>query len=506
MLRTAQLIESGFDISTLPGDVRHSIDMLQKSTRGTWETDSQPLHVLDKTIIDTISVLHPGDARVTSLLVDQAMEITDAHNDGFNAVVDNKEQQFADGGKTIGEGHGRMPFRSGKNNKLVKAIYLKRISVWVGIFGPPYLYDLSYKPGTPQASVDEAKKFALSVMEKLDAGQFSDGGQLSLFDKVEKEKITPEMVAARATADREKEPNPQLTLLSFGGGQDSFAILYSMINDKAFRKKYAPNDLVVAMSDTGNEFPYTYKAIKEAQALCKKNNIPFHFITPDQGYHTPGWQNLKANLKRNRVILGAAMGSKACTISLKINVIDKFLHAYMCELYSIPQKQNKQSWQLYADKFGTKARILIGFAKDEEVRVIRSNKLHEFLPLWKRKNIQYVYPLIEEGWNRAIAQQVIGKYRSDIPPPSNCMICFYQSDQELLWLARNYPDEFAEWVEMERVKLERFEGTVPKNYGVYGAITLTQKLEKAKQKYGHMSNEELWEYKMSHGHCVKSAY
>jgi hypothetical protein len=45
-----------------------------------------------------------------------------------------------------------------------------------------------------------------------------------------------------------------------------------------------------------------------------------------------------------------------------------------------------------------------------------------------------------------------------------------------------------------------------KNYGVYGTITLTEKLDQAKKKYGHWSDEQLWDYKMSHGHCVKSSY
>ena len=310
----------------------------------------------------------------------------------------------------------------------------------------------------------------------------------------------------QAVIDREKNPNPQLTLLSFGGGQDSWAILYSLIYDPEFRKKYAPNDLVVAMSDTGNEFPYTYQYVQKAIALCKEHGIHFQFITSDQGYHTPGWMNLKDNMRRNNTILGAAMGVKACTPSLKIQVVDKYMHFYMCEKYGFGPQYQKEGWKLYKEKFGTKARVLIGFAKDEENRVIKSNKNHAFLPIWKIQNIQFVYPLIEEGWNRAKAQEIIGRYRKDIPPPSNCMICFYQSDQELIWLERNHPEEFYDWVSLEKAKLDKHRDQGKKNYGVYGAITLLEKLEKAKEKYGHWTDEQLWEYKMSHGHCVKSSY
>jgi hypothetical protein len=312
----------------------------------------------------------------------------------------------------------------------------------------------------------------------------------------------------QATIDREQEPDPQLTLLSFGGGQDSWALLYKFIYDPDFRKKYAPKDLIVAMSDTGNEFPYTYLYVKLAKDLCDQHGIHFQFITNDQGYHTPGWMNLKDNMRRNKTILGAAMGVKACTPSLKIQVVDKYMYAYMCKLYGFEPRINKASWKDYKQKFGTRARVIIGFAKDEEARMAKSNKAHESLPKWKREHIQYVYPLLEEGWNRAAAQDIIRQYRGDdIPPPSNCMICFYQSDQEIVYLERHYPEEFYDWVELEKAKLEKHAALeVKKNYGVYGSITLLEKLAKAKEKYGHWTDEQLWEYKMSHGHCVKSTY
>ncbi len=319
-------------------------------------------------------------------------------------------------------------------------------------------------------------------------------------------KVTLHQVAIDCTLSRQSEPEPMLTLLSFGGGQDSWAILYSLIYDREFRKKYAPHDLVVVMSDTGNEFSYTYSYITKARALCAAHNIAFEFLTSDMGFHTPGWMNLTDNMRRNKTILGAAMGVKACTSSLKIQPVDKYMHMYMCWLYKFPELNNKRSWEFYKKKYGTKARVIIGFAKDEEARVIKSNKSHHKLPKWKREHIQFVYPMIEEGWNRAKAQEIIKKYRPDVPPPSNCMLCFYQSDQELLWLYRNEPAQFFDWVALEKAKLEKNMHMGKKNYGVFGAITLEEKLKKANEKYGHMTSDELWEYKMSHGHCVKSTY
>ena len=44
--------------------------------------------------------------------------------------------------------------------------------------------------------------------------------------------------------------HPRLTLVSFGGGQDSTDIIYSICEDLVFRRMFAPQDIVVIMSDT----------------------------------------------------------------------------------------------------------------------------------------------------------------------------------------------------------------------------------------------------------------
>lgn len=58
---------------------------------------------------------------------------------------------------------------------------------------------------------------------------------------------------------------------------------------------------------------------------------------------------------------------------------------------------------------------------------------------------------------------------------------------------------------MEAAKREKYKHK-EKNFGVYGKLTLDQKLEKAQRLYGHWTDEQLNEYKFSHGHCIKSKY
>jgi hypothetical protein len=80
---------------------------------------------------------------------------------------------------------------------------------------------------------------------------------------------------------------------------------------------------------------------------------------------------------------------------------------------------------------------------------------------------------------------------------------------ELVWLYRVHPRAFYEWVDMERAKVKKSRSlgiSDDRNPGVNGKIMLTQALQKALKKHGHLSKAKLWEYKMSHGHCVKSKY
>lgn len=59
---------------------------------------------------------------------------------------------------------------------------------------------------------------------------------------------------------------------------------------------------------------------------------------------------------------------------------------------------------------------------------------------------------------------------------------------------------------LEQNKIEANLHMGDKNLGVWGKVLLPQKLQEVISKHGHMTDLELIEYKMSHGHCVKSKY
>lgn len=313
----------------------------------------------------------------------------------------------------------------------------------------------------------------------------------------------------------------ELTVLAFGGGQDSTSILYKIILDPTFRRKWVKGDLLVLMSDTGNEHPHTYSHISFVENLCRRNEIAFCFITSDLGYHPKTWPSLTAQFEKNSTIMSLAF-PRTCTDNLKIKPLYNYLDHYIaCRYYgytgqAIPKRKNfiKQ----FVKDHG-KINVILGIAAGEEKRIAKSEnkskkaqqlnlfkKYRDPIPKWMTESIEKSYPLVEEGMDRNACQIYIRSVGLPLPYPSNCIMCPYLSKVELLWLYTFIPSEFYRWVAYEKDKLEKCQGKTKRNLGVKGEKTLEEILEEAKQEFGHMTDEQLDEYKMSHGHCVLSSF
>ena len=300
-----------------------------------------------------------------------------------------------------------------------------------------------------------------------------------------------------------------LTVLSYGAGQDSTALLCLLIHDPEFRAKYAPErtrlgtraHLLVVFSDTGNEHPATYAQVTRAKGMCAEHGIPFFHLEPGDQYHSDLWSSL-TGFYRAKNACGSKAFPKTCTDNLKIQPIYRWLNEWCADRTGKPadRKGGLYSW---AARHG-RIRVLIGIAAGEEKRAGGEGKNKG--PLWMQRNIKREYPLIPLGLDRAGCQRLIAEHGYHVPPPSNCMLCPFVNERELLLLARAYPDAFAEWVEIEANKLRANAHKGEKNLGVFGRRSLPEVLEAAEKKFGHMTTAELEEYRFSHGHCVKSSY
>lgn len=293
-------------------------------------------------------------------------------------------------------------------------------------------------------------------------------------------------------------PGEVLTVLSYGIGQDSSAILYKFGFDAEFRRKYAPGRLLVVTAATGDEHPHTNQYLWHVKAFCKKHDIKFVHIIPDMGYHSPSWQSLRG-FYRLKCCVGSKAFPKTCTDRLKLQPIYRFLEDWIGKEFGVASGK-KKGFRNFAGMYG-KIRMLVGISRGEEKRVASSMEI----PRWKRDSIETVYPLIEEGMDRKDCQDYIRSVGQPVPWPSNCMLCPFLSEIELVWLYRRYQLDYEEWVEIEAAKLEKNRHMGERNLGVWGTKKLPEVLERALAKHGHMTDAELDEYKFSHG-CVMSKY
>jgi 3'-phosphoadenosine 5'-phosphosulfate sulfotransferase (PAPS reductase)/FAD synthetase len=299
-----------------------------------------------------------------------------------------------------------------------------------------------------------------------------------------------------------RKKRESLTVLSYSAGQDSQTILYLLLFDKKFRKQWAPNNLLVMMSDTGNEHPETVWTMVQTLDLCDKHNVPFVFVEPSLGFHTEAWRSVPENWERTSTV-GMKSMRKICTVNVKINPFYKALNWWVANHFGDKDdalKRGKPALKKFAAEHG-KIDVLIGLTAEETRRL--DDKQYA---AWMEETIQRRYPLMEIGLTRQGCQNCTRQMGFDVPMPSNCMFCPYAAPIEVLWLARKYPYEFDRWVELERNKIEKFRHLKDKNHGVFGKRLLRDVLLGAEKKFGHLSLSELTDAKMNHGHCVKTGW
>lgn len=293
----------------------------------------------------------------------------------------------------------------------------------------------------------------------------------------------------------------QLTVLSFGVGQDSTAILVRLIEDSVFRRQYVSGELIVVFADTLNEHQHTYAYKSYIELICKTNEIPFYTLHPSE-YATGKWKDGLIGFYKQNDAVGSKAFPKTCTDQLKIRPIYRFLEKYIHEKFNTQHYGRKKGFYEYHAKYG-KIRVLLGIARDEESRASdEPTKIK-----WFDQCVEKVYPLLQHGMNRQDCQDTIKAYGYIVPMPSNCVLCPFMSLQELLFMFRYMNASFILWCELEENKMNKHRDKGDKNLGVWGTTkTLTEMAMVAIQKHGHMTKEELIEYKSSHGHCVKSKF
>jgi len=328
-----------------------------------------------------------------------------------------------------------------------------------------------------------------------------------------------------------------LTVLSFGAGTDSGCLLQMYTHDAKFRATYAPHDFVVAMSATGDEHSETDAYRVEIEGQCAQRGIPFVHIVGSMGYHSGTWAGGLHATWEAKSTIGSVAYPATCSPNLKSTPFYHWLADYVRERYGYAGA-GKQSLVQFAEKHG-KIRVMIGFARGEESRVPDTNpcqtafdfaKPVDTQPLWRKNAIELIFPLIEMRMDRGDCIRYLDSVKETNPYPSLCFSCMFKGPIEILISARTDPARFQRWVDAEQRKIDawadesfRRARQKPENFrpnseyknlgvagrgefrnGIFVPVTLLDTLREAERTYGHMTAEELDDYRRSHGHCVKT--
>ncbi len=302
-----------------------------------------------------------------------------------------------------------------------------------------------------------------------------------------------------------REPGP-LSVLSLGAGQESTALALLLLKDPEFREKWSPGRYLCVMSDTGDEHPETYENVERLRDLYERHGEEFHFLEAGSRWHSDSWPDLLTFYRRGDRI-GSKSFPKSCSQQLKIAVIYRFLEEMLANDYGV-SLGNKRGFREFMALVGEKITVMIGLSAEEaERRLAKDDKA----PKWMKETVNRVYPLIEMGWTRGDCQDYIRARGFPLPYPSLCRHCPYKTELDILRMSRDDPEGFTEWVDLERNKLDAHSRRFPdlpeeKNHGVFGAnATLPEVLERAKEKYAHLTDAQLSEARMA-GHGVASRY
>jgi hypothetical protein len=309
----------------------------------------------------------------------------------------------------------------------------------------------------------------------------------------------------------------ELTILSFGAGQDSTAILHMYLNDAKFRQLYAPKRTIVIVSATLNEHPATNEHIARMAELCKERGVEYIYLTPDMGFHPGAWKGGLVGQWQKHNTIGSVAYPKTCSHSLKITPIWNYVEHVIERDYGY-RAGYKRGLRAFTEQFGN-INCLIGISKGEESRIAKS-VLQPMLPMfsgveekvdktpkWLIECVNRLYPLIDLQMDRSDCIRYIADSNEYVPPPSNCVFCPYKSHREVWATKRKYPALFEFWLSLEAAKKAAWEGRLDKegrlipNYGVKGKTSLAEYADEAERRYGHLSLQELEDYIFTHGHC-----
>jgi hypothetical protein len=202
-----------------------------------------------------------------------------------------------------------------------------------------------------------------------------------------------------------------VTLVAFGGGTDSTAMLVEMVN----RGETAPHAILFA--DTAGEHPHTYAHIETFSRWLADRGYPeITMLRRNTVVKIDGQsRTLEQDCLARNALPSIAYGLKTCSQKFKVQPQEKWANN---------DPACKAEW-----KAGRLVQRLIGFEYGEEYRV-------------RPPDAKYMnrYPLIEWELDRDACREIILAAGLRLPGKSACFFCPNTRASEIGALRETYPD------------------------------------------------------------------
>lgn len=226
-------------------------------------------------------------------------------------------------------------------------------------------------------------------------------------------------------------------VVSCGVGRDSVAMLVGM-HERGLRPA------AVVFADVGSEKPGTYAFIPHLREWLRMVEFPDLTIVKYQPKHAP-YTTIEGNLVMNATLPGATFNKGSCTLKFKVEPQLRWART---------QPEFIKCWAR-----GEKVAKLIGFECDEGYRQKRAaDKAHAGKGTTEANRYDWLYPLMEWGWDLEKCIEKIRAAGMPVPPKSACFMCPNQK-----------PHEVAELDDDQRARIMRIElRAEPFNRKVHG--------------------------------------
>jgi 3'-phosphoadenosine 5'-phosphosulfate sulfotransferase (PAPS reductase)/FAD synthetase len=243
--------------------------------------------------------------------------------------------------------------------------------------------------------------------------------------------------------------------ISFSGGRTSAFMLHQIIE----ANNGLPDRAKVIFTNTGREMEQTLDFVQECSDRWNVNVIWLEYdivdgkVTYNQVSHNSASRNgepFEKLIQYKRILPNVTM--RFCTVELKINTPKRYL-----------KNPLESGWKTWTNT--------VGIRHDEQNRLARPQKKDVFVRWFPLNEAKMTGDDVNKFWSAQSFSLKLPVVKGCKTILGNCDGCFLKSEDQIAMLAKEYPDKFEWWENLEKAHVHR---------GDYGFFNKSRKLTEFK--------------------------